>query len=117
MDAAIAPKSLQLGDKVFLLSGGVATVTGFARRDEKGRPAAWGPEAGEPAFYVLSAAEITACVPIARAHETLRPLVSQDLARQMLEVLRGDQVPVPDSSLSLLERGKQVVHAGEPLAH
>lgn len=105
------------GEKVFLASGGVATISDFAARDPQGKPAPWKPEMGPPVFYVVTGDEVTACVPIVRAQETLRPLVAPELAQQMLDALRAEQAPEPDSTVPLLERGKQIVHSGTPLEH
>ncbi len=105
------------GDRVFLASGGVATVAQFAARDAEGKPAPWTPEMGAPVFYVVEGDEVTACVPISRAAETLRPLVDPEVARQMLEALRSERPPEADSTLPLVERGKRIVHSGTPLEH
>lgn len=105
----------RLGDRVFMSSAGVGTVSELAGKDEGGKPR---PLRGgeEPAFYVVRTQEAVACVPISRASETLRPLASEDVARRMLEALRAPHPPLPASLEPLLERGRKVVHAGDPLA-
>ncbi len=108
-------RRFQPGDRVFMASAGVAVVRDFAARGEGGRPRPMGVR-DEPAFYVVEAREVVAVVPFDRAGETLRPLVSDDVAHQMLAVLRGP-APEPGSTKPLVERGRDVVHSGTPLEH
>jgi RNA polymerase-interacting CarD/CdnL/TRCF family regulator len=105
------------GERVFLSSGGVGIIVAFAARDAHGKPSPWRPEMGPPGFYVVDTEELTACIPTASAHETLRRLVTADEALRMLEMLRASDVPPPETPEPLLERGKRVVHSGSPLEH
>ncbi len=110
-----AQPNFSLGQRVFLFSGGVATLADVAGRDGHGRPRPLGPDE-PPAFWVVRTDEVVACVPVDKTAGTLRPLVGEALAERMLEVLHGP-APEPAPSLTpLLERGKQVVHEGDPLA-
>ncbi len=114
-ETSAPPQHFRRGTRVFMNSAGLGTVVDFASRGEDGQPKPFNPQTDRAAFYVIKTAEVVACVPIASAHETVRPLTSVEVATEMLEVLRGP-VPPPDGSKSLLERGKDVVHDGRPLA-
>ena len=102
------------GQRLFLASAGVVTLSALAGRDGKGKP---GPlrEGEVPAFYVLHGLERVACVPIAEAEKTLRPLVTRSVAEQMLALLRDPVAPPAPSTRPLLERGRDAVHQGSPL--
>jgi RNA polymerase-interacting CarD/CdnL/TRCF family regulator len=100
---------------VFLASAGVVTVTEYASRDARGRPAPYEPSAGPPVFYVVRNEDVTACVPVSVADDTLRPLIDEQTARTLLDVLRGAEPPLHPEPL--LERGKRVVHSGTPREH
>jgi RNA polymerase-interacting CarD/CdnL/TRCF family regulator len=106
-----------LGQKVFMASAGVATVVDFAGKDAHGRPAPRARPEDPPDFYVLKAGEVVACVPVSAAEQTLRLLVDRPTAERMLEILRGPAPELPLSTKPLLERGKDIVHAGQPLEH
>src|SRR5690349_11183966 len=98
-----------VGDRVFLNSGGVSTVRGFAVRTADGKPGPWNPGV-PPDFYVLDSGDKVALVPVALAPQSVRPLVSRAEAQELLALLRGPEVPpVPQP---LLERGKTVAHEG-----
>lgn len=98
-----------------MASAGIGRIVDVAARDANGQPAPI-TEGASPAFFVVVTARATACVPFERAPETLRPLVPEPVARQMLEVLRGASPALADS-MPLLERGRRVVHSGDPLPH
>ncbi len=107
--------AFERGQRLFMSSAGLATIVDFAARGSNGKPAPLQAPDDLPVFYVVKTEEVTACVPIDRADETLRPLVSPELAGQMLATVRSAQVPAPTSTRPVLERGKEVVHQGDPL--
>lgn len=104
------------GDTIFLASAGVGVISELATRDSHGQPAPIRSSQDRPAFYVVRAERVVACVPFERAAEAMRRLVDRSTAEEMLAVLRG---PPPDLAdpRPLLERGKDVVHSGSPLDH
>jgi RNA polymerase-interacting CarD/CdnL/TRCF family regulator len=115
----MAPSSpkFERGDRLFLHSAGVATLVDFAGRDPAGKPRPLAPDE-PPAFYVLKAGDSVACVPLERAPETLRPLVSRDDAEAMQAALWAQEPqPPPPNAKGLLERGRDVVHSGTPIEH
>jgi RNA polymerase-interacting CarD/CdnL/TRCF family regulator len=102
-----------LGDRVFLASAGVATIAGVAGRGPGGKPSPLA--AGEPpVFFVVRADELVACVPIANAGETLRPLCSREVAEAAVAILRGPP-PTELSTRALVDRGRDAVHEGSTL--
>jgi RNA polymerase-interacting CarD/CdnL/TRCF family regulator len=110
------PAVFRIGDPVFLFSGGLGRIKTFAGRAHNGEPAPWkAGDAEPPHFYVVETHDKVACVPIRQAAESIRPLVTTELAVQMLSALRGD--PPPLSLKPILERGKDVAHSGSPLEH
>jgi hypothetical protein len=110
---AAAGQPFEVGETLFLASAGVVRLVDLAARDARGKPAPYDPSSGPPVFYVVQGDEVTACVPVAQGQQTLRPLVAAPLAQEMLDVLRGPELPL--STEALLERGKRIVHEGSPL--
>jgi hypothetical protein len=100
---------LSVGDRVFLNSAGVSTVRGYAVRTPGGKPGPWNPGV-PPDFYVIDSGDKVALVPLSQASTSLRPLMSESHARELLEVLRGPEVPVVPEPI--LERGKRIAHEG-----
>ncbi len=104
-----------LGDWLFLSSVGLVRVVGHAGKDATGRPGPLAPGAA-PVFYALEGGEQTALVPLSRAGELLRPLVSEGEALELLALLNRD-APSTTWTETFVLRGQRVTGHGTALEH
>ena len=109
--------TFEIGQRVALRSVGLATITDFAggtaARDA--HPLAPGEQA---TFYVASTPSRVSVIPIATAHELLRPLIAADEARDLLQRLRVDNVePGAELDSMVTKRSRHVVDNGTPADH